>query len=741
MTFEALHKWVLYATVVLALLPMATSGELSAPLLVLAYGAIVASWFFDAPLQRVDAHTRWWNLGTVAALAVLAFFAWSTGDYIRYAIYFSLLMVVTRLFQSRSSRDVFQLYGLTFIAMLAGAVINPTLTFLAAFVAYVVLLVWGLVLLHIQRDIEALQEEQAALGERPADLAWKARDLVTGRFLFGSSVLALGIFAASLVVFFFFPRLGMGFFFSQGREGQSVSGFANEIQLGRFGTIKDDYRVVMRVEYPDDPTPEGRTLRMRGISFDRYDGRRNMWVKSTGEPSVMGEMTDFGTWVVRHDAIRGFHVPGEEERQSVYLEPFDTSSDRMVFGEPRIRTIAIDHPDLDRLRRDRIQFRQDIGGDLSTVRTKDRLLAEEAALRYHVVSQKPRRDGNLLRKAAGALPPHVRGYYLQLPNELDPRIPALAKEITAGLSTDFDRAVAVEKHLLANYGYTVEGGVDPDHPLEEFLFVRKKGHCEYFSSAMVLLLRTLGIPARPANGFFGGVWNDFGRYYAVRQADAHSWTEVFFPGYGWFTFDATPPSMVLVPPEEGVLGTANEWFDSLRLQWYKWVVEYDLQKQIDFFQAIAAAMGDLRDLFPQPVGSPKSPRAWKKGIAEWAKRPLTWVLVASPFVLALLLRLGAFHALRDALRRLLRRREKYPGGKVGALYHHMLRTLTRQGVGRRTGETPRDLARRLAEESHPAAAEIARLTAAWESVRYAEREVSADQVPSLEEDLRAVRKV
>ena len=103
------------------------------------------------------------------------------------AILFTLLLIVTRLFQSRSSRDVFQLYGLVFLAVLAGAVVNPAVSFVAVFVVYVVLLTWGLTLLHLQRNLEALEEEQATFGERPADIRWKARNLVTPGFLAATS--------------------------------------------------------------------------------------------------------------------------------------------------------------------------------------------------------------------------------------------------------------------------------------------------------------------------------------------------------------------------------------------------------------------------------------------------------------------------------------------------------------------------------------------------------------------------
>ena len=733
MTFEALHKWVLYAVVVLGLAPIGLSGEVPLPFLVGTFGGVLASWFYDPPRQRLEARTRWWNLATVATFLVLAAFGWITGNYLLYAVIFALFMVVTRLYQSRSSRDVFQLYGLSFIAMIAGAVINPTLSFLFFFVGYVVLLVWGLILLHLQRDIESLNEAKAEAGERPADLAWRARGLITGRFLFGSSLLALGIFAASLVFFFFFPRLGMGFFFSQGRNAQSVSGFSDRIELGHFGTIKDNMRVVMRVEFPDDPEDEDRRLRMRGISFDHYDGR--VWSKTTGEIQELRQQ-DLGTWVKPPAEGTYQRLPGARLRQRVYLEPLDMEQ-RMIFGQPRIMRLSVESPELNRLRlrRHQLRFFADGSGDLST------RVSNDVALRYLVDSRLQRPDPVELRSAAGEIPPAIAAMYLQLPERLEAGVGDLARQVTVGATAPFDQVVAIERHLVDQYGYSTEGGHDPTRPLESFLFDRKEGHCEYFASAMALMLRTLGVPARPANGFFGGVYNSFGRFYTVRQADAHSWVEVYFAGYGWVTFDPTPPGAVLVPAEGGVVGTLEEWFDSLRLQWYKWVVEYDLEKQIAFFRAVGEQLGSLQDFFPKPKGSARSRRAWSEGFKEWASRPATWIVLGLPILLLLLWRFGLLRRLWRALRALVRRRDgPVPAGAAGALYHRMLRALSRQGVGRRSQETPRELASRLSSAKYAAADSVERLTTAFEAARYAGREPQAESLDGLERDVDQVRR-
>ena len=178
----------------------------------------------------------------------------------------------------------------------------------------------------------------------------------------------------------------------------------------------------------------------------------------------------------------------------------------------------------------------------------------------------------------------ARQHYLQLPGGLDPRIARLADSLTAGLDSWFEQAQAVER-WLRSFQYTLElPATAREATLEHFLFVRRAGHCEYFSTAMVVMLRTLGIHARNVNGFLGGEWSDFGEYLAVTQNQAHSWVEAWFPGFGWVEFDPTPAGS-----GEGTREAAWFWpgrflFDGLQHRWNKWVLDFDVDAQSGLFQ-------------------------------------------------------------------------------------------------------------------------------------------------------------
>ncbi|MEZ4400939.1 MAG: transglutaminase-like domain-containing protein [Kofleriaceae bacterium] len=109
-----------------------------------------------------------------------------------------------------------------------------------------------------------------------------------------------------------------------------------------------------------------------------------------------------------------------------------------------------------------------------------------------------------------------------------------------GATTDYAKAVRLRDWLQGNLSYTLDlrdpGGREP---IDYFLFERKAGHCEYFASAFAVMGRAVGLRTRSVNGFLGGEWNEFDDYITVRPATP-AWTEVYFEGFGWLTFDATP---------------------------------------------------------------------------------------------------------------------------------------------------------------------------------------------------------
>jgi hypothetical protein len=199
------------------------------------------------------------------------------------------------------------------------------------------------------------------------------------------------------------------------------------------------------------------------------------------------------------------------------------------------------------------------------------------------------------------MPDDIPARYLQLPKGIDPRVEQLAAEITANGKSTFDKALLVEGYLKRHYAYTLDlNWKSGPQPLSTFLFEKKAGHCEYFASAMAILLRTAGIPTRLINGFLTGEYNPVSHDYIIRQSDAHSWVEVYIPGRGWTEFDPTPPD-----PNHQEINLARQfghYVDAIQLYWNSYIIVYDSTAQTQLFrsaqdgmQAVQAALSSKSD--------------------------------------------------------------------------------------------------------------------------------------------------
>lgn len=163
---------------------------------------------------------------------------------------------------------------------------------------------------------------------------------------------------------------------------------------------------------------------------------------------------------------------------------------------------------------------------------------------YTVKSVLPPSDPAVLRTLKGSDPEGVRSQYLQLPAALPPRARALAGQLTAAAASRYDAAVAVAGYLQDGYSYSLKTRVPPSGAdfTDDFLFGTRQGYCVHFATAMTVLLRSSGIPARYVQGYGPGtaVPGSVPQRYSVTGGDAHAWVEVYFPGAGWVPFDPTP---------------------------------------------------------------------------------------------------------------------------------------------------------------------------------------------------------
>jgi hypothetical protein len=333
-------------------------------------------------------------------------------------------------------------------------------------------------------------------------------------------------------------------------------------------------------------------------------------------------------------------------------------------------------------------------------------------------------------------PARVSNLYLQLPGSLDPRIPELARTITtpAGPS-NYARARAVESYLKNNLGYTLElPGLREADPLAHFLFVRRKGHCEYFASSMTVILRTLGVPARMVNGFRGGEYNDLTGSYIVREKDAHSWVEAYFPEYGWVTFDPTPASSS--GPAAGGWSRLALYLDAAREMWREWIVNFDFSHQVRLSNQISATTNNVQ--FSLRAWLRKKYRALVAGGGRWQQQVQQMSpgsLAGRSGLLLLLLALPFVPRIRRSLERarLLRDPRRAPKSAASFWYLRLLRRLARAGLRKTPGQTPEEFASSIADPKMRN--DVVTFTEHYERARFADSVDDAQRLPELYEEI------
>jgi Transglutaminase-like superfamily/Domain of unknown function (DUF4129) len=298
-----------------------------------------------------------------------------------------------------------------------------------------------------------------------------------------------------------------------------------------------------------------------------------------------------------------------------------------------------------------------------------------------------------LRAAGTAYADWLRGYR-SLPVGYRPPatlrdIQDLARRVTAGAASPYDRAVAVEQFLRANFAYTLTPGAPPAgvDPEENFLFGSRAGYCQYFATAMADMLRSLGVPVRLVNGYGPGTYDQQRHRFVVRESDAHTWPEVYFPSYGWIPFEPTPDGVYFPLPRGGGPG-ASCTGDS------------------------CSGTSGAAPATPSPAAGP-GPRPEPSGVATAPSRPgfslptlRTWTAAGALVLLTLAL-------LLVAMSRFLRPQT------VAGVWSRATLLLQLAGVRPRTGETPLEFGDRVAGRFPETAAGIRRLAGGYAMAAYA----------------------
>ncbi len=737
MRFALIHKSSSYLMVATGFAAAFFGGEVHELVGLVFLVTLVGSWWWEPPRVDRDKFVRWWNVATVAALAwtLISIFV-RDGDLIFDAFNFLAFLQINKLLNRRTSKDYLHSYVLSFLMLTLATTVNTELNYGLWFVLYLVFTTWTLILFHLKREMEdnyLLKHSEDASRSRKVEIQriLNSRRIVGVPFLAATSGISVIAFLLALTAFFIFPRVGFGLFFANRRMGNPIAGFSDRVELGDFGVIKDDPSIVMRVEMDDAAGAAQRMdLRWRGNAYDQYDGRS--WVRSVHKSTVLTKWN--GRFWLDRRGERPEHI-----RQRIYLEPIDT---KFLFALGTPVSVEIHQGPRELPQGAWYEVRRDGFGALlleitSTLKhtrlnrwTDPDKFVSNPAVRYSVVSSTARPADQLLRERDSPLDPgnpdvaRRAGRWFQLPDNVDPKVRRLAQRWTSGQVTVVDKARAIEKHLREDFKYTtdLEQADKALAPLDDFLFVRKEGHCEYFATAMVVMLRSLDIPARYVQGFYGGHYNRFGDYLAVSHGDAHSWVEVYFNGVQrWASFDPTPAATGPNRRRAGLWWTLSMYVDSLRLKWFRYVIEYDLNKQFEAFRRAAR-------WFPKVFSPTRSgpDREAVNIVRRIKERPGAWVGGMGLLLLAILL---AGWYLRRRSGRLGGRR----GGRSGVhrssqLYERLLRLLERRGLNKKPSDTALEFLRRVERKGSTDEAEVTReVTGRYLTARFGDEPLTLDE--------------
>jgi len=648
----------------------------------------------------------WWSpdLGATSLffrrfMGVLPFFllSFAIGDvlfladsFITGVIHLLILLGLYKLYNRRDNRDYLDIYIISFFQLVAASALTTSLAFLIHFLAFMILGIWTFVLFHLKREVE----RGGVLAKGLVD----AGQVLSPSFFLSSLGVALLSFALTLGIFLVIPRIGRAYLPFKSRVGTLVTGFADKVELGAFGNIQTDPTIVMRVGMPE-PLGQGvilDRLRWRGVAFDYFDGRS--WFSLDRERRTILRNSEGIFPVGRPEA--GATVI----RQEVYLEPIGATA---LFAAPRVVGIKGDFP----------AILLDGTGSISAA-------LPERRIHYTAYSQPDAFPEEWLKEEDAEYPSSITETYLQLP-QLPARVVQLAKALAQGTSGPYEKAKRVESYLLENYRYSLNLGRDLRfEPLEDFLFVQKQGNCEYFAASMAVLLRRMGVPARVVNGFQRGEWNEVGRYFAVRQRDAHSWVEVYFPRAGWITFDPSPRAAfeAQVAPS----GAIFKYLDWLRMRWNRYIIDYNLGDQIVLAITLKRRSEAMRE-------------GLLRGVRDLGGHFSMGRILPLVKDLRLLLIPGLALSILFIMLRRRDLRSCIPWGRRGpfwkdypkvAFYERMLKILGRQGLIKGETETPREFSERVAREW--GMEEVPDIIRLYYRVRYGKERLSLDEEVKIE---------
>ena len=537
MSFGREKRLLLGSLAFLAVLPLPfneprPSGVIGLPSLLL-YLLLIAVF-----LSQANRGSQWrlptWAMN-VSGLCYVPFLLWDLrtsggSNLLRPMIHLLMFGLLAKLFSMNKEGQKWQVAVLIFFIFL-GAMATSVHPLILVYLISFVLLSLTLLFRFVQYHVVAAHPTIAPEG----------RPIPVRRLLLACAALTIFL---SVPLFALMPRLRSPFILGRGLRETSTNlstGFRDEVSLDVVGRVRTSSAVALRLkmERRDSPPP----MRFRAGAYDLF--ANNSWKRS-----------DESRYRLRPERRTFYRLTDRQARDKarIWLEPLGAKS--LILPT---RAVSIEMPGW---------LYADAAGSVSFATSPKGIreyrvgLADEVAFASEAPS--PDQDSEPTLDRGG----------------ISDRIEALAG-LLAGDRSPSEAAELIERHLIESYDYTLDFvGRDPSNPIDEFLFEYRSGHCEYFATAMVMMLRSQGVPARFVTGFLGTELNPLEDYFVVRQSNAHAWVEAYLPGRGWTAFDPTPPAGRPGGAKPSLTLMLRQAWDYLEFRWDRYVMAYGSLDQL-----------------------------------------------------------------------------------------------------------------------------------------------------------------
>lgn len=466
-----------------------------------------------------------WILTTASLVIIVIFlFIFNLNDFVTQMMEALLILLGIKFLDQKQVRDYMQIYAIALFLLSGMGLLAIGIIFIVYMLLFVFILSISFIFLTYYAQEPELELTQQTIKNIVLKCLW-------------IPILAIPL---SVVMFVILPRSQYPLLDFLNRHDKAKTGFTDKVSLGEVADIQEDTSIIFRAAM--DRIDE-RDLYWRGITLDYFDG--TSWNATAKKAFPAGPSS------------RPF-VTGRNVKQTIYLEPYQNSY-LFCLDKP----LYISHRNVKKLE------------DLTFTSSGpiDRRVRYEAMSLLSDTLYEERIDEKK---------------YLQTPQNLSPKIITLVNSLTTKENPEANAPILLQHLISGQYRYSLQGLPITKNPVETFLFESRYGNCEYFASALAIILRVSGIPSRIIGGYRGGYYNNVGKYYLVPQKNAHVWVEAYLPRKGWVRMEPTPASAdtFSFSLNGNTFLKMTLFFDTINYYWRTVVINYNLEKQLSIGHTI-----------------------------------------------------------------------------------------------------------------------------------------------------------